>query len=461
MASTRDLLLSAAFALAVAVSPAGAETIDQALASAYANNPQLNAARAGVRATDESVPQALGNYRPTIAANVNAGKSWTKGDSSSLFTGTRRGVETNVNSLSTGLTIVQPLFRGFRTENGVAAAEASVRAARENLRNTEQNVLYSAATAYMDVIQAGSILSLRQSNVEFLQEQVRAARDRLDVGEGTRTDVAQADAALAAATAQVSLAKANLQAARATLPAGHRPRSEGPQGRQGCRDADPEVAGYRDVDLPQGAPGDPRHGPQRRCRRLQRQGRRRRAAADAESAGQRQPLLDRPGQRASDDASIGLQLNIPIYEGGVVYSQVREAKETLGQLRIVTDQTRDQVQANLIAAWGTLEAARAQSSAAGAQVEAAQLALQGVIEEQKVGQRTTLDVLNAQQDVITARITQITAQRDSVVAAYAILSNMGRLTRDRLSLKTAAYKPEKHYKQVRDKWIGLRTPDGR
>lgn len=461
VASNRVLLLSAAFVLGLAVVPASAESIDQALASAYANNPELNAARAGARATDERVPQALGNYRPTISGTVSANRGWSKGDSRTPFGGVTRGAESTTDSLSTGITIIQPLFRGFRTENGVAAAEAQVRAARENLRNTEQNVLYSAAVAYMDVIQATSILSLRQSNVEFLQEQVRAARDRLDVGEGTRTDVAQADAALAAATAQVSVAKANLQAARATYRQviGHDPKSL-----KAGKGVAPMIPKSLDAALAVSRKEHPAilatiHNADV-------------AAFNVKVAeGALLPTLNLqgsisrtwtdPGTRASDDASIGLQLNIPIYEGGVVYAQVREAKETLGQLRIVTDQTRDEVQATLVGAWGSLESARAQSQAASAQVEAAQLALEGVIEEQRVGQRTTLDVLNAQQDVITARITQITAQRDTVVAGYAIMSSMGRLSRERLSLKTAAYKPETHYKQVRDKWIGLRTPDGR
>ncbi|BBE71134.1 TolC family outer membrane protein [Oharaeibacter diazotrophicus] len=460
MASKRGLLLSAALSIMLAASPAAAESITEALAAAYANNPQLNAARAGTRATDESVPQALANYRPTISAYSTASESWSKGLVSRPFQSPIVS-ESDTQALTAGITIVQPLFRGFRTENGVLAAEASVRASRESLRNVEQSVLYSAASAYMDVIRDDAILALRKNNVEFLREQVRAAEDRFQVGEGTRTDVAQAEAALATATSLVSVAQANALASRATYRQviGHDPKNL-------------KASRGVDVFLPKSLDAATKISRAQHPAILATVHNADAASYNVKIAeGALLPTLQLEagvsrtwtydGGRPSDEASLVARLNIPIYEGGVVYSQVREAKETLGQLRIVTDQTRDEVQASLVAAWGALEAARAQTVAAKAGVEAAQLALQGVIEEQKVGQRTTLDVLQSQQDVIDTRITQITAERDSVVAAYAILSGIGKLSRDTLNLKVASYKPEQHYQQVRDKWIGLRTPDGR
>lgn len=169
------------------------------------------------------------------------------------------------------------------------------------------------------------------------------------------------------------------------------------------------------------------------------------------------------GYQAStgNSAQVVGRLSIPIYEGGQVYSRVRQAKETLGQRKIEIDSARDQVQAALVGAWSGLESARSQSVAARSQVEAARLALEGVVEEQRVGQRTTLDVLNAQAEVISARITQVQAERDQVVASYSVLASIGRLSSQSLGLQVATYKPEAHYQQVRDKWIGLRTPDGR
>ena len=452
MALNRILLVSAAIAALLSTASAQAATLAEALAAAYANNATLNSARAGTRATDEEVPQALSGYRPRVNAFASTGLSSTN----------QTGDYRSSASLTTGFTITQPIFSGFRTENGVKAAEAAVRASRESLRNTEQNVLYDAVVAYMNVIRETAILELRRANVGFLNEQVRAARDRFQVGEGTRTDVAQAEAAVAGATSLVSLAQANLQAAIGTyrqvigrdpsnlradstvdrlLPrtldaAINESRAEHPAILAAVHNADTAAFNVKIVEgelLP---------------------------TLSLEASAQRSWQTN-DGRSSVDSAQIIGRLNIPIYEGGETYSRVRQAKEVLGQRRIEVDVARDQVYAALIAAWGGLEAARSQTVAARAQVDAAQLALEGVIEEQRVGQRTTLDVLNTQNDVTDARVALVQAERDVVVAGYAVLSAVGRLSATRLGLAINEYKPEQHYKQVRDKWIGLRTPDGR
>ncbi len=183
----RVLALSSAISL-LAFPAALAETIQGALAKAYENNSSLNSARAGVRVTDEGVAIAKSGYRPTIAGQ--AGTSYSSTAGTQLTTG------------SFGVTISQTLFDGFRTKNSVASAEAQVLAQRENLRNTEQNILFNAASAYMDVIRDRQIAAFRKKNLAFLGEQVRAANARFEVGEGTRTDVAQADAGRSAALAQ-------------------------------------------------------------------------------------------------------------------------------------------------------------------------------------------------------------------------------------------------------------------
>lgn len=162
-----------------------------------------------------------------------------------------------------------------------------------------------------------------------------------------------------------------------------------------------------------------------------------------------------------NSATIGGTLSVPIYEGGEVYSRVRQAKETLSQRRIDADQERDAVRQNVVSSWGQLEATKERITASQAQIQAAEIALNGVREEAKVGQRTTLDVLNAQQELLTARVNLITAQRDRVVASYALLSSTGRLSAVNLRLAVEEYQPRVHYEQVRDKWIGLRTPDGK
>jgi outer membrane protein len=161
------------------------------------------------------------------------------------------------------------------------------------------------------------------------------------------------------------------------------------------------------------------------------------------------------------NASITGQVTIPIYQGGQEYSLIRQSKETLGQQRITLDTQRDQVQQLVTQSWGQLEAAKAQIQATTAQVNSAEIALNGVREEARVGQRTTLDVLNAQQELVNARVALVTAQHDRVVASYTLLSAVGGLAVQALGLKTSVYDPMTHYQQVRDSWIGVRNPDGR
>jgi outer membrane protein len=163
----------------------------------------------------------------------------------------------------------------------------------------------------------------------------------------------------------------------------------------------------------------------------------------------------------TNTAAIVGRASVPIYSGGLTSSKVRQAKETLGQRRNELDAARAAVQRAVISAWGSLDAARAQITAANSQVSAQQLVLAGVTEERNVGQRTTLDVLNSQQDLLNARVAQVSAQHDRVVASYALLSAVGMLNVDKLGLNVRRYDPSNHYGAVRDKWHGLRTPDGR
>jgi outer membrane protein len=167
-----------------------------------------------------------------------------------------------------------------------------------------------------------------------------------------------------------------------------------------------------------------------------------------------------PGDHRFTAAAVA-RLTVPIYEGGEVYARVRQAKETVGQRRIEAEVTRDQVRATVVSSWGQLEASRAQIIAAQAQVEAAEVALNGVREEARVGQRTTLDVLNAQQELLVARVNLITAQRDRVVNSYAVVQAMGRLSTRALALRIPQYSAKEHFDQVKGLWIGVRTPDGR
>jgi len=437
----------------LAVSPSAlAETIKGALAKAYENNSSLNSARAGVRVTDEGVAIAKSGYRPTVTGNALANYS------------SAAGVQTTVGSV--GLKVTHPLFDGFRTKNGVASAESQVYAQREVLRDTEQDILLSAATAYMDVIRDRQIAAFRKKNLSFLQEQVRAASARFEVGEGTRTDVAQANASRAAAIAQLNAAEAQAKSSAAIY---RQVVGEEPGKLQSAAGLGKLMPKSLDQAIQIGAGEHPKI-------------KSRLYAVDATefgvkvAEGQLLPTLGAeagverssrstapgsPGDGTANSASVGIQLSVPLYQGGKEFAQVRQEKERLGQARIDTDVARDQVRASITSAWTQMQAAQASVAANKEGVAAAQLSLDGVVEERKVGQRTTLDVLNAQADVTASRINLVQSERDVVVASYAVLSATGRLSIKRLGLGVAEHKPEEHYKAVKDKWFGLRTPDGR
>jgi outer membrane protein len=453
-----------ASATALTAVSATAETISGALAKAYQLNSTLNSARARVRVTDEDVAIAKSGYRPTVtgSAAIDYSRSRNRFDSPA-----RENVSTDLRTGSFGVEIQQTLFDGFQTRNNVAAAEAQVRAQQQSLRNDEQDTLFNAASAYMDVIRARQIAVLRERNLEFLVEQERAARSRFDVGEGTRTDVAQAEASRSAAVAQLSAARAEAQSSAAIYRQliGEEPNS--------LRSPSP-LAKLLPKSLDQAQAFAAEQHPAILATEH---------AVDAAaftvkstegallpqvtvSAGVSQDYTNRSPDDSlqngnATSAGAGLQLTVPIYQGGRTSAQIRQSKESLGQARIQVDVSRDNVRAAVASAWAQYIAARENISAIKETVAAARLALEGVIEERNVGQRTTLDVLDSQSDLIDAQIALVEAERNVVVASYAILSAIGHLSAGYLGLQVAEYKPQEHYKAVKDKWFGLRTPDGR
>ena len=448
---------------------AGSGTINGALIDAYHNNPQLNAQRSATRAIDENVPTALAGYRPRVTGTSslteqyldNLTKAGTTPDGAALYSQQKGAIAVS----SFGITTTQTLFNGFQTANRTRQAEGQVFSAREVLRTTEQNTLLNAATAYMNLLQTAAILELQRSNVNVLEVTLRQTRDRFTAGEVTRTDVAQAESRLAGGRSQLSTAESNYVTAQAQylqvigVPPPARLAPAAPVDRLSPRTLDGAIGRGRtehplittamyNVDV---------------------------AVHQVKIAeGALSPTLNAVGnvqktfgstvslvQLESLSASLAAQLSVPIYQGGSEYAAIRQAKETLGQRRLDLDTARDQVQATVTQAWGQLEAAKAQINATQAQVTAAEVALNGVREEARVGQRTTLDVLNAQQDLVNARVALVTAQRDRIVASYTVLAATGALSPQILALKIAVYDPVIHYQQVRDAWGGVRTPDGR
>ena len=450
--------LSCVFSLGFVVPGAGgalAETMNDALAKAYLSNPNINQQRAGVRATDEGVPKAVAGYLPTVNGEADVGLSTLHSNINPLNSTTQpRGV---------GLTVQQTLWNGDRTQNSVKQAESNVMESREQLRSTEESVLLNAATSYMNVIQDAALLSLNQNNVDVLQEQLRQTKDRFDVGEVTRTDVAQAESSLAGAQAQVLTASATLQAAVASYRqyVGDEPKDLAPTGPivKGLPKSVQEAVHISELEHPSVVGALHAVDVAELAVKLA-EGALYPTLGLTGTVDQRYDPSQIPGAHAFTASAVA-QLNIPIYQGGVEYASIRQAKESLGQAELQADQARDQVRAAVIAAWGSNSESAGVLRAAKAQVDAAEVALAGTREEAKVGQRTTLDVLNAQQVLLTARSQLIGAQHDAVVNSYNLMAAIGRLSPEGLGLRVASYDPRTHFDQVKNKLFGVRTPDGK
>jgi len=426
-----------------------AQTLTQALSAAYNNNPDLNFARSQLREVDENIAIARSGNRPDLSASIR--QSLTSSRSS----------DSAATPTTIAVRLTQPIFQGFQTRNSILSAESAVRAQSASLQNTEQNVLLNTVTAFFDVIQNRQVVELRRADVSFLAAQVSAAQDRFEVGEGTRTDVSQAEARQAQAESFLNAAIADLETSEATFR-----QLTGLEARSLRKDINEQrfIPSSLNSAIDIGQNGHPAIIA---------------TLYDVDTAtyqvanleGQFLPTLSLSGEvqttlnpgivRQRDEATVSLDLSIPIYQGGRVSAQVRQAKEALGSSRIQVDITRDQVRQFTVASWAQYQAALRSIQTSRTGVFAAQLALQGVIEEQRVGQRTTLDVLDSQSDVVAAQLTLVAAERDRDVASYTLLSSMGHLNALRLSLPVAVYRPQEHTDAVRDKWFGLRTPDGR
>lgn len=447
----RGLLLAAACAVALpwAAERAVAESLKDALASAYKYNPRLDAERARLRATDEEVARANSGYRPTVTGNADAGWQRQETKPQSLNDG-----ETHPKGYSVQLT--QPIFKGFRTLNGVREAEATVRAGRETLRTVEQSVLLEVVTAYMDVVRDQAIVKLRENNVTVLSKELKATQDRFSVGEVTRTDVAQAEARRAAAVSQLDAAKANLKTSRGSYErtVGHAPSNLREQ-----RPRESLLPKSLDEAISIGAKENPavvgslyreqaaRHNVDKTWGEL---------LPSVQLEAQYSHRFD--SSRTTDEAettSVTGRVSVPLYESGEVRARIRQSKHTHVSRQQEIEQNRSETQASVVSTWSQLQAARAQLVSDRAQVQATRTALAGVREEERVGQRTLLDVLNAEQEALNSEVQLVTTERNLVVASYSVLSSIGRLTADQTQLVENVYDPTVHYHEVRRKWWGI------
>lgn len=447
--------------------PANAETITGAMAKAYSNNPDLNEQRANVRVRDEDIPKAAAGMGPRASASVSGGPQFTDlRQPANLFTNSTRSFYSGKfygYPRTASVFISAPVFDGWRTANSVRQAESGVFAAREMMRGSEQDTLLNAVTAYMNVLRDTAVLALRKNNIIVLNEQLRVTRDRVAVGEVTITDLAQAQAALAKAYADLAVAEGSLENSMADYvrvigekPARLEPARSIevllPKSREkAIEDAmtqHPAVAGaLHQIDAAEAAV------------KVAEGALMPTAAINLQVNQQLDSYLGIPGTRQLSAAVAG-QINVPFYQGGGEYSSIRQAKEQLGQAREHALAQRNAVRAIVAQAFSQHKAAKASIQAMIIAVKSAETALRGVRNEAFFGQRTTLDVLNAQRDLLEARVSLVTAQRDQTVAAYAILAATGVLSAALVAPETPIYQPQKHFEQVKGKWFGLDTPSG-
>jgi outer membrane protein len=431
------------------------QTLDEVLAQAYASNPRLQAARARLRSTDEGVATAMSGWRPTVTFSGNAGEGWRDAQGQAAFGNQRSHVEPRGASVN----VAQNLYRGGRTTAAIRQADFLVQSDRSNLLDTEQQVLLQAVTAYTDVVRDQATLELNQNNEKVLDEQLEATRTRARVGELTGTDVAQAESRLALARASRVAAEVSLSSSRAAYEQiiGVAP---------GTLVAPPPVEGLpANLDEARAVAGE-RSFPVMAAYFAERAARENVDVVFGEAL----PLVTLNGTAADNrevsttsdrtkSATLSLQVTVPLYEGGSVAARTRAAKETAAQRRKEYDQQVRSAVQMATQAWKTLDGALAQVRAYESQIRAAQLALDGVRQEARLGTRTTLDVLDAEQELLNSRVNLVRAQHDVVVQTYTVRSAVGTGTAMQLKLPVTLYDYEQHYDETRNKWVGFSTDE--
>jgi outer membrane protein len=429
--------------------PATSQTLNQALATAYMNNPGLLAARSNLRSKDEAVPQALANWRPNVSMTADIARSQTH-----LNTRKDNNRDNIQSPRNMSLDVTQSLFRGFRTSAGVTKAELSVNSTRATLIGTEQDLLLNVVTVFMSVVQDQAKLNLKNSNELVLKRQLEATQDRFRVGEITRTDVSQAEARVAGAAADRIQFEGNLNNSRANYlkVIGEKP----------GKLAAPSALSIALTSLEDATKAAIADHPDIISQRYLEQS----ARINIKSVrGELLPTVNLAGKLSraweasghDDQKTTGqlkLSLSIPLYQKGSVYSRLRAAKQDARQSLQKLEETRRSVSQAAAKAWVSLETAEARIKSYSAQIEAAKIALEGVQREAAVGSRTVLDVLDAEQELLDAKISLVGANRDKVVASFQLKEAIGQLTAKNLELPVESYLPTKHYKEISSKWLG-------
>lgn len=449
------LLFAALLCLFAAPALAETQTLKDTMALAYQNNPALQAERAKLRATDEQVAQAMSGWRPNVEALAEAGESQQKISGRGFFNGSD-----TLTPRDAGITVTQPVFRGFRTQGAVKTAEAQVEAGRAMLRDAEQRLLFDAAKTFLDVVQSQQVLDLSRNNEDVLRQQLDATNSRFRVGEVTKTDVSQAESRLNAAMATRIRAEGDLANDRAAYLRliGDMPGSLQP----------PNLVLPSPTSMDETVALAEKNNPLLIAASFNQDA----AKSDVTTAqGSLLPEVNLVGNVSrgweqsvmlpgrQDNATIMARVSIPLYKGGADYAKTRAAYQTVTQRRLELDDARHKVREAAVRAWQNLLTARAAIKANKSVVAAAALALQGVREENKAGTRTTLDVLDAEQELLNAKVNLVKAEHDEALAILQIKASVGELTAAALDLPVKPYDPKAHYDDIRNRWVGLGTED--
>ena len=451
------VLLGSAALLALSAGSASAEMdrMRDAFAKAYTTNPTLEAQRARLRSVDENVNQALSRSRPTVTFRASAG-----GGMFATNTPTSNGTNENLRTpLSADVQVTQPIYRGGTNPAAVDQAENEILAARAALLNTEQQIFLQVGTTYMNVVRDQAVVELNKNNEAVLKRQLQATRDRFQVGEVTRTDVSQAEARLASSVADRRQAEGNLASSRAAYEefVGEPPGFlEQPGGFDALPTSLQQSIEMGSVNNPSVIQATFNHLAAAKNVRavfgelLPRADLIGRAGYNYETAG-------RDTKSASAEALV--QVTVPLYEGGSVRSRVRQAKQVASQRLIEIEQARRAAVQEATSGWEQLVAARARKQALEAEVRAQEIALEGVKQEALVGTRTVLDELNAEQELLDARVGLVEAQRDEVIAGLTLAAAVGLLTSEPLNLDVPHYNVRANYEAVRSTWLGTEIND--
>lgn len=435
-----------------------AANVKDILSYTYENSSTINAERTGLKATDEGVARAKSGYRPTVIGEGTIGRNYIKNEYDASSNMAMQEKYQDPTGLS--ISFIQPVFSGLSTYNSVEAAKQQVKSARENLSNTEQVILLDAVSVYMDVLRDRAVLDLQINNEKVLKEHLASYKKRFEAGELTRTDVAQSEARLAGATAARIAAEGNLKVSNANY--------------MDVVGLEPDKT-LTDIEasslvMPTSL-SEALNQAQNNNPRIKAIDYAQKAAEKTVSAkkGALSPVVDvRAGASKSQESNLTRRNNswqltanmsVPLYQSGAEYADIRSAKHTANQYRILSSKVRSDIEAETIKAWENYNSTKAQIKSIKSQIKASKIALDGVIREAKVGSRTVLDVLDAEQEHLDNQVTLVKTHRDEIVAAYTLLTAIGKMNPTDLNLDVAVYDPTIYYEKVKNKWFGYSTQD--